>query len=905
VRVRVGRAEGRCLFGKMAEVTATASEEVAAPMASQPSATGSSSSLGVDADQPHRMNSTELSSSDDVDVISNALVRQVEWYLGRSNLSTDYFLMQQMREDFFVQLGVLGNFPKMKRMLAGRDLAFLASVIRERSSELELDASGTSVRPLFALKEKRRSVLMLRDVPSTLNIEEINALFSSHSQQPESIRPDVGDTWFITFDSPDGAKAALEHIKDATLNGAPIKARVKMETIARTLAAAAPSSAPLPGPGGPMGMPAVISAQQQQQMAAAMMAGGAPPPGTYLPYGFVPAPGGFRPGPAPPPGAVFAPPPPHFAAQIAAMVPPGAVPAGSQQQQVQQAGLSPGSGGMSMVGAPPAPGAGGVPGYGAAGGVPQVRPAPGGGQHGRDGGGGASGAPTRHGNSGGGGSGGNHRGAPGRARGGQSATAAMQPRAGSYPPGSGDQINLAHGGMGASLHHSQQSGASVEGGARGGGGSGRRNNTNQSGPSNSVGSHVGQGPAGGGGQQAPGLQKKKKGTGKKDGGGDSADHGSQRRKAQAGSGSNSGGQQPAQDGSGFGSQGSKKEVNLLTESFPPLSGAGGAQADGANVDGTERAGGARAEAPAPPMDTAWKSPIPAATHAMPAPKQAAPVAVPKPAESRANNVENGDVVDAMQSASRSVEQRGSRASGDHASGGTLEGKSPETSAAATGNGPAEPVSAAPSGDAKPESGTTGDAQGSAKSYAAILRAAKKPDPVVAAAANASSGSVTGSGPAPERENSNAKKPGSPQRAKSAAASESSNGKPRGSETQGKDKAGGGSPDIPALSAKKTGEDGDGGASSVSPSAAPAKPVSVWANKPRSVLEKPTAPVVSVQTQGGQPGASQNAPETAVRRKFSSKGGSSSGGKAEPQLNPGAEKVLLESPGAKVMDENVV
>mmetsp|Transcript_9044 Transcript_9044/g.23769 ORF Transcript_9044/g.23769 Transcript_9044/m.23769 type:complete len:493 (+) Transcript_9044:339-1817(+) len=480
-------------------VTSTAGEGrtlPADPSNSQPSTLASLKSQ-------QRSNSSDASLSEDVDALSNALVGQVEWYLGRSNLSSDYFLMQQMREDFFVQLSVLANFPKMKRMLAGRDLAFLASAIRERSSELELDGSGTSVRPLFALNEKRRSVLMLRDVPASLRVEDINALFISHNQQPESIRPDVGDTWFITFDTPDGAKAALEHIKDATLNGAPIKARVKLETIARTLAAAAPTGPP-PGVM-PMGMPTLMTSQQQQQHMAAMMASGAPPPGAYLPYGFVPAPNAFRPGP-PPPGAFYASPPPHFAAQISAMVPPAGVP-NSQPQPAAQAGVPGGAvvgmnavaqGGLvpGMVGF----GVPGAPQHGRAMGAP----------HGRDGGSaGGSGVASRH-SSGGGAvaqAGGNHRGASNRTRSAQASTGGMQPRSGSYPPASGDNAHLAQGGVNSAPQQQTHQGAGPAADMNARGTSGRRNSGTQAGTAN--GGAYNTGGSGSSGPQGAGLQKKK------------------------------------------------------------------------------------------------------------------------------------------------------------------------------------------------------------------------------------------------------------------------------------------------------------------------------------------------------------------------------------------------------------
>eukprot|EP00184_Porphyridium_aerugineum_P007832 CAMPEP_0184692636 /NCGR_PEP_ID=MMETSP0313-20130426/1028_1 /TAXON_ID=2792 /ORGANISM="Porphyridium aerugineum, Strain SAG 1380-2" /LENGTH=981 /DNA_ID=CAMNT_0027150479 /DNA_START=687 /DNA_END=3629 /DNA_ORIENTATION=- len=254
-----------------------------------------------------------------------AVVRQVEWYLGRQNLSTDYYLMQQMQDDFFVKLSVLANFPKMKKMAAGIDAQYLASAIKGRSVELELDETDTMVRPVFLLSEKRRSILILRELPAATPIPDIEALFAeSECPKPENIRPDVGDTWFVAFDSFEHAKTALDRVQDKNINGYPIKARVKTESISRTVAGAVS--------GVPMGNAPVVQGMPGQQPLPphVMMP---PPMGPFGPippmgYGFAPPPppGGFR---GPPQG--FYPPPP-FAAQGPGFDPamgfvPGGVPA--------------------------------------------------------------------------------------------------------------------------------------------------------------------------------------------------------------------------------------------------------------------------------------------------------------------------------------------------------------------------------------------------------------------------------------------------------------------------------------------------------------------------------------------------------------------------------------------------
>eukprot|EP00186_Timspurckia_oligopyrenoides_P000987 CAMPEP_0182451480 /NCGR_PEP_ID=MMETSP1172-20130603/43743_1 /TAXON_ID=708627 /ORGANISM="Timspurckia oligopyrenoides, Strain CCMP3278" /LENGTH=777 /DNA_ID=CAMNT_0024649261 /DNA_START=309 /DNA_END=2642 /DNA_ORIENTATION=+ len=253
----------------------------------------------------------------DGDVLSDALVRQVEWYLGGQNLSTDGFLIQQMREDYYVPVAVLANFPKMKRMMTSNVSQIqLAEMIRNKSSLLEVDSSNTLVRPKFLLSEKRRAYLILREVPEITSIADVNELFhDSPNIVPESIRPDVGFTWFVTLSSPDQARAAYNHIEHKTIHGMPVKARVKIETLLRTVVSAAEA---LLGPQGHSMQHIPQHQAMNPNMHPMMAAQGMPqygqfPPMNMNPYGFpgvqmpqgAPNMPGFRQAPS---GAFYAPP---------------------------------------------------------------------------------------------------------------------------------------------------------------------------------------------------------------------------------------------------------------------------------------------------------------------------------------------------------------------------------------------------------------------------------------------------------------------------------------------------------------------------------------------------------------------------------------------------------------------
>jgi hypothetical protein len=49
------------------------------------------------------------------------------------------------------------------------------------------------------------------------------------------IRPDIGDCWFVTFNSEEDALKALDFVRGRTFQDAPVKARIKSENLLRSL----------------------------------------------------------------------------------------------------------------------------------------------------------------------------------------------------------------------------------------------------------------------------------------------------------------------------------------------------------------------------------------------------------------------------------------------------------------------------------------------------------------------------------------------------------------------------------------------------------------------------------------------------------------------------------------------
>lgn len=159
--------------------------------------------------------------------MEEAVVRQIEFYLGRANLPTDYYLLQQMDVQYWVSVETLSLFPKMRRF--GMSVERIAEVLAEISTEIEVDRKRMVARPKYMVNEKRRSALILRDVPENTSYQQLLDLFSAeHCPSPTSMRPDVANVWFVNFNGADDARTCLEFIQEKELNGRSLPASVEM-----------------------------------------------------------------------------------------------------------------------------------------------------------------------------------------------------------------------------------------------------------------------------------------------------------------------------------------------------------------------------------------------------------------------------------------------------------------------------------------------------------------------------------------------------------------------------------------------------------------------------------------------------------------------------------------------------
>jgi len=200
---------------------------------------------------------------EDAVAVAQKLRSQVEFYFSATNLARDGYLVQFLQTTGAVPLGIIANFPKVRGILAvnSLDVAFLVQSLQE-SSVVALSPDGgwliprtpmqiPMVQPPLPMQyqhvpapnfapnndynknmqsstpPKARNTIILREVPSKTTAEDILSTFST----AKSVKADVGNTWFVTFESEEDAVEAVFNSKDYTLYGQPVKARVKSETV--------------------------------------------------------------------------------------------------------------------------------------------------------------------------------------------------------------------------------------------------------------------------------------------------------------------------------------------------------------------------------------------------------------------------------------------------------------------------------------------------------------------------------------------------------------------------------------------------------------------------------------------------------------------------------------------------
>ncbi|KAI2649688.1 ATP-dependent 6-phosphofructokinase, muscle type [Labeo rohita] len=135
------------------------------------------------------------------ETLRESLKKELEFCFSRENLSKDLYLISQMDSDQFVPIWTIASMEGIKVLTTDTDL--ILDVLRS-SPMVQVDEKGEKVRP-----NHKRCIIILREVPETTPVEEVEALFKNDNcPKVISVEFAHNNNWYITFQSDTDAQQA-------------------------------------------------------------------------------------------------------------------------------------------------------------------------------------------------------------------------------------------------------------------------------------------------------------------------------------------------------------------------------------------------------------------------------------------------------------------------------------------------------------------------------------------------------------------------------------------------------------------------------------------------------------------------------------------------------------------------